>query len=46
MCRHAVHRDHRVSIFPVVTDAGRPPLNGCEMSALLEAEIRVQDWAG
>jgi hypothetical protein len=34
-----------VGIFPVVTDPGRPLLNGCDMSALLDAEIRVHIWA-
>jgi hypothetical protein len=35
-----------VGIFPVVTDPGGPFLNGFEMSAFLDAEIRVQEWTG
>jgi len=46
MCRHAVHRDYRVGIFPVVPEPGCPLLNGFEMSAFLDAEIRVQEWTG
>jgi hypothetical protein len=36
----------RVGIFPVVPDDGRPLLDGFEMSAFLDAEIRVQEWTG